>query len=46
VKESITEKLIEKRTANTAGSSRDNNTSRGDQMLELVRQTSLANLDV
>jgi len=37
VKENITEKLTEKRTAKTTDSSREGNSSRGDQMLELVR---------
>jgi len=46
-KEMITEKLSEKRTAKTTDSSREENTSRGyDQMLELVRQTSVANLEL
>lgn len=37
VKEMITEKLTEKRTAKTTDSSREGNSSRGDEMLELVR---------
>jgi len=46
VKENITEKLTEKRTAKTTDSSREGNSSRGDQMLELVRQTSACNLEL
>ena len=38
------EKLQEKRSAKTADSSREDNNSRGDKMLQLVRQQS--NLDI
>jgi len=39
-KENILEKLTERRTAKTTDTSRGSSGNRGDQMLELVRQTS------
>jgi len=46
VKENIVERLTEKRTAKTTDSSRDSSSKRGDEMLQLVRQTSMANLEI
>jgi len=46
VKETIMERLTEKRTAKTTDSSREGSSKRGDEMLQLVRQTSLANLEI
>merc|ERR1712159_698527 len=46
VKESIMERLTERRTAKTTDSSREGSSKRGDEMLQLVRQTSLANLEI
>ena len=42
----IQEKLQENRTKKTADSSRGDANSRGDGMLELVRQTSVQNLEM
>jgi len=46
VKENILEKLSEKRTAKTTDSSREGSNQRGDNMLQLVRQTSASNLEI
>lgn len=46
-KENLMEKLTDKRSAKTTGSSREGQDSRGgDSMLELVRQTSVSNIEV
>jgi len=46
VKENIMERLTERRTAKTTDSSREGKSSRGDDMLQLVRQTSVSNLEI
>merc|ERR550514_1270282 len=46
VKESIMDRLTERRTAKTTDSSREGSSRRGDDMLQLVRQTSAANFDI
>jgi len=40
------EKLTEKRTAKTTDTSREGSSNRGDNMLQLVRQTSVSNLEI
>ena len=45
-KENIVEKLTEKRTAKTTDTSRSGSNNRGDNMLQLVRQTSVSNLEI
>jgi len=46
-KESIVEKLTEKRTQKTTDSSREGSNGRGiDDMLQLVRETSVSNLEI
>ena len=46
VKESIMDRLTERRTAKTTDSSREGSSKRGDEMLQLVRQTSASNLEI
>merc|ERR1712159_828681 len=46
VKEGIMERLTERRTAKTTDSSREGSSRRGDDMLHLVRQTSVSNLEI
>merc|ERR1711939_33855 len=46
VKENIMERLTERRTAKTTDSSREGSSRRGDDMLQLVRQTSVSNLEI
>merc|ERR1712183_1083474 len=45
-KEGILERLTERRTAKTTDSSREGSSKRGDEMLQLVRQTSVSNLEI
>jgi len=40
------ERLTERRTAKTTDSSREGSSRRGDDMLQLVRQTSVSNLEI
>jgi serine/threonine protein kinase len=46
IKENIMERLTERRTAKTTDSSREGSSRRGDNMLQLVRQTSVSNLEI
>jgi hypothetical protein len=46
VKENIMERLTERRTAKTTDSSREGGSRRGDNMLQLVIQTSVSSLEI